>query len=429
MPPVPLHIYSCPIKRDVMGNSSHNPDQYMFGFRQLASNGKKKIGILLGAGAPVSINVGPSIENWISLIPNLDGLTKTVKSALSREDLEAYDSLEKSVENPNLEKILSKIRALAEVIGESKVHGYDSTQFISLSENICNLIRDAVSKDLPEGQTPYSELVSWINGVNRKYGVEVFTTNYDLLLEQALERSKTPYFDGFSGARDAFFDPSSISRNDLPSRWVRLWKLHGSIGWEMNDKSEIVRIPRSQKASMVYPSHIKYDQTQAAPFSSLFERLKNFLLEPDTLLISTGFSFADAHISSRLIESLQANPSAALLAFQYRNLSDEIYIRDLALKCPGVSAYCRDGAIINGVEAKWKTGILPSKGWDNIRGEYFSKNEFLLGDFTLLARFLAKAGGDYSSEPISLIQDLGVAEQQVGTALGEGEAGGSATDE
>lgn len=381
-----------------MSRSTHNPDQYMFGFRQLASNGKKKIGILIGAGAPVGINVAKDSAQWESLIPNLDGLTKTVKNGLSAEDLEVYNTLEASTEKPNLEKVLSKIRAISEVIGSSRIHNYSSDEFVSLSEKICNLIRDAVSKELPTGATPYSELVAWINGVNRKYGIEVFTTNYDLLMEQALERSKTPYFDGFSGAREAFFDPSSISRNDLPSRWVRLWKLHGSIGWEQNERSEIVRIPNSPKASMVYPSHIKYDQTQAAPFSSLFERLKNFLLEPDTVLISTGFSFADAHISSKLLESLQANPSAALLAFQFQDLETEKFITELALKCPGISAYCSDGAIINGVKAKWKLGAIPSKGWEHIRKEYYQNDKFTLGDFSALARFLATAGGDFSGD-------------------------------
>ncbi|MDU9406351.1 SIR2 family protein [Pseudomonas sp. zfem001] len=389
-----------------MSRSTHNPDQYMFGFRQIASNGRKKIGILIGAGAPVGINIAKEGQNWESLIPNLDGLTRIVKGKLTSEDLAVYNILEATTENPNLEKILSKIRALSEVIGNSEIHGYSSTEFNSLSENICNLIRDAVSKELPLKPTPYSELVSWINGVNRKHGIEIFTTNYDLLAEQALERSKTPYFDGFSGSHNAFFDPSSISRNDLPPRWVRLWKLHGSIGWEKNDKNEIVRIPKSPKANMVYPSHIKYDQTQAAPFSSLFERLKNFLLEPDTILISTGFSFADAHISSKLLESLQANPSSALLAFQYQKLDNEPFITELALKCPGISAYCRDGAVINGVKAEWKLGSLPSKGWEHIRKEYYNNNEFLLGDFSALSRFLATAGGDFSGSSVVPPQEL-----------------------
>jgi hypothetical protein len=146
---------------------------------------------------------------------------------------------------------------------------------------------------------------------------------------------------------------------------------------------------------MVYPSHIKYDQTQAAPFSSLFERFKNFLLEPDTLLISSGFSFADAHITSKIIESLIANPSAALFAFQFNKISEETFAREIAMKCPNVSVFCRDGAIINGVEAKWRTGILPAKNWQTIRDEYFKNENFLLGDFKILTRFLATAGGEF----------------------------------
>jgi len=376
-----------------MNESVHNPDQYMFGFRQIITNGKKKIGILLGAGAPVSINVGK--DAWEPLIPNVVGLTRAIKSDLSPEDLTVFNEIESSIDDKNFEKVLSKIRALADVIGTSRVHGYDSKDYIKLTNNICNSIKKVVDRELPVSPTPYCELVSWINGINRKHGVEVFTTNYDLLLEQALERVKTPYFDGFSGSRNAFFDPSSISRNDLPPRWARVWKLHGSIGWEIGPSNEVIRIPHSQNTSMVYPSHIKYDQTQAAPFSSLFERFKNFLLEPDTLLISSGFSFADAHITSKIIESLIANPSAALFAFQYNKISEESFAREIAMKCPNVSVFCRDGAIINGVEAKWRTGILPAKNWQTIREEYFKGEEFLLGDFKTLTRFLATAGGEF----------------------------------
>tara|TARA_R110001592_G_scaffold89644_5_gene263515 strand:- start:4445 stop:5617 length:1173 start_codon:yes stop_codon:yes gene_type:complete len=379
-----------------MGSSVHNPDQYMFGFRQLACNGRKKIAILIGAGAPYSINV--KAEGFEPLIPNIQGLMAIVKKELSADDLGVFEAIENSLSDKNLEKILSKSRALAEVVGKAEIYGYDEVKYLSLSQNICNTIRDVVQKDLPLGQNPYSEMVSWINGISRKYGVEIFTTNYDLLFEQALERSRTPYFDGFSGAHNAFFDPSSISKNDLPPRWARLWKLHGSIGWELTENQEVIRVPRSVNASMVYPSHVKYDQTQAAPFSSLFERLKNFLLEPDTLVISTGFSFADAHISSKIIESLSANPSSSLLAFQYNTLAQESAVKDLALKCPNISAYCRDGAVINAVEAKWGLGTLPAKNWEAVRQEYFTNGQFMLGDFNKLARFLAASGGDISSK-------------------------------
>ncbi|MDA4138681.1 SIR2 family protein [Xanthomonas hortorum pv. vitians] len=382
-----------------MENTSHNPDQHMFGFRQLATNGRKRIGILIGAGAPVSINMGGT-GSWKPLIPNIIGLEKIVLNSLSESQRNVYGQIKSSFSDSNLEKVLSRVRMLSEVIGDGKIFDFTAEEFSELSEAICNSIRDVVSQDLPAGANPYSELVSWINGINRKYAVEIFTTNYDLLIENALERAKTPYFDGFSGSKSAFFDPSSISKNDLPPRWVRLWKLHGSIGWELNENGEVVRVPDSKNANMVYPSHIKYDQTQAAPFSSLFDRLKNFILEPDALILSTGFSFADAHISSRILECLMANPTAALFAFQFNGLADEKAAKDLALKCSGISAFCSDGAVINGVEAKWKIGTPPTKNWHEVRSEYYKDNKFLLGDFLRLARFLATAGSDISQDAV-----------------------------
>jgi len=383
-----------------MSASVHNPDTYMFDFRQLVTNGRKKIGVLIGAGAPVSINVGED-GKYEPLIPNIEGLTQHVRKSLSSELLNIFETLEKSSSDNNLEKILSDVRTLGDIIGEYSVHGGNAAKFKELELAICSKIKEVVSKSLPDNQNPYSELVSWINGINRSYGVEIFTTNYDLLCEDALERSQTPFFDGFTGSRYSFFDPASISTNDLPPRWVRLWKLHGSIGWMMRSNGQVTRVPECEISNMVYPSHIKYSQTQAAPFSALFERLKNFIMEPDTLLITTGFSFADAHISSKISECLSANPTSAVLAFQYKTLAEEVYATDLAKRTPNLSVYCRDGAVINTISAPWKTGELPSKNWTHVRKEYLGdQQEFMLGDFLWLARFLAIAGGEVSASPI-----------------------------
>jgi hypothetical protein len=370
----------------------HNPDQYMFDFKHIISHGRKKVGLLIGAGAPFSVNTNKD-GTYSPLIPNVAGLTSLIREELKGEFKGVFEEIEKQIQNSNIELVLSRIRALAEVIGESKVCGLDAGGYQSLSQEICMLIHKIVNKPLPVGENPFSDTISWINGISRNHSVEIFTTNYDLLFEEAMERVKTPYFDGFSGSKTPFFDPSSISNNDLPKRWVRMWKLHGSIGWSKSESGEIVRSNTDTGSTMVYPSHIKYDQTQSAPFSSLFERLKNFLLEPDTLLICSGFSFADAHISAKLSECMSANPSSALIALQYQHLDKEVYATELASRCPNMSVYCRDGAIINGIKAPWRLGDPPSKNWVAIRAEYWKDGNFLLGDFKLLARFLAMSGG------------------------------------
>lgn len=384
-----------------MTTTVHNPDQYMYDLKHLLTHSKKKIGILLGAGAPVSINIGDE-ENWKSLIPDIKGLTELVKASLTGKDISAFEAIGLSLNDNNIELILSRVRSLAEVIGTTEIHGLDATGYKLLSETICCKIKEVVSKSLPEGENPYSHLISWINGINRDYAVEIFTTNYDLLLEEAMERSRTPYFDGFSGSKAAFFDPSSISSNDMPPRWIRLWKLHGSINWSKNSQNEVIRGEGSDEGTMVYPSHIKYDQTQSAPFSSLFERLKNFLLEPDSLLLTTGFSFADAHITAKLDECLSENKSSAIFAFQFNNLDHEMNAIKAANRRPNISVYCKDGAVINGVKAKWKTGEEPSKNWSVIRKEYWDNEQFHLGDFIKFSKFLANSSGGKAFSDIKL---------------------------
>jgi hypothetical protein len=82
-----------------------------------------------------------------------------------------------------------------------------------------------------------------------------------LLLEESFERVRAPYFDGFTGGREPFFDPVTVASNDLPARWTRLWKLHGSLGWCSNAKDEVIRTGQGNAKHLVFPEHLKYDQT------------------------------------------------------------------------------------------------------------------------------------------------------------------------
>ncbi|MES9905034.1 MAG: SIR2 family protein [Sedimenticola sp.] len=373
----------------------HNPDQYMASLRQIIAQGRKRIGLIVGAGAPVGIKKSGLDE---PLIPAVEGLTKIVLLTLKEKYGATLDGIEAELENPNIETILSRVRSLAGVIGKAKVHGLDGPGFKELGDAICTEIGEVVNQDLPAGTSPYTELVAWITGADRPHPIEIFTTNYDLLFEQALERSKTPFFDGFSGANEPFFDPSSVASNDLPSRWVRLWKVHGSLGWATNAKGEVIRAGQRQATHLVFPEHLKYDQTQKAPYSALFDRLRAFLMTPDTLLIATGFSFADAHISARIDECLAANPTASVFAFQFKMLADEAHASEIAMRRSNMSVYCPDQALINGVAAPWRPGNPPTRDWHSIRDGYWSNGgegtvgRFELGSYDRLARFFASSG-------------------------------------
>lgn len=189
---------------------------------------------------------------------------------------------------------------------------------------------------LPGEENPYSELVSWIAGTQREHAVEIFTPNYDLLIEEAFERARMPYFDGFTGAHQLFFDPVSISTDVLPKRWSRLWKLHGSLGWDVRNDL-IVRTGQRNATKLIYPDHLKYDEIRRLPYTALFDRLREFLATPDSLLLCSGFSFFDSHICAVLDEGLIANSHTAIFAFQYKTLKDEALATKFALKHPNLS--------------------------------------------------------------------------------------------
>ena len=307
--------------------SLHNPDRYMADLRQVLSHGRKRIGILIGAGAPMSMRVDETTGRAVAeggrpLVPGVAGLTEAVVHALVATDREIIETLEAEIADGlvNIETILTQVRKLAQAIGNSKVHGRDGRAYDELGRKICKAIGNVVSSSLPESiDNPYSRLVSWISGTQREYSVEIFTPNYDLLMEEAFERSRVAYFDGFTGSHRPFFDPASVSSDELPSRWSRLWKLHGSLGWKVLGNT-VIRTGQREATELIYPDHLKYDQVTRLPYSALFERLRQFLTTPDTLFICSGFSFLDRHICAVLDEALAANAHTAILAFQFRLL-------------------------------------------------------------------------------------------------------------
>lgn len=368
----------------------HNPDQYMASLRQIIAQGRKRIGILLGAGGPAGIYPTGADK---PLIPAVAGLTDIVVEALQAKYKDTLSGIKAELPSPNIETILSRVRSLAGVIGSATVHGLNGEGYKALGQAICEQIGMIVNQPLPPGNSPYSEMVTWISGSGRDHPIEIFTTNYDLLFEQALERAHVPYFDGFAGASEPFFDPSSVASNDLPARWTRVWKLHGSLGWASNARGEVIRTGKHDASHLVFPEHLKYDQTQKAPYAALFDRLRAFLMTSDTLLIATGFSFADAHISARVDECLAANPSASVFAFQFKPLEEEAHAHEIALRRPNMSVYSPDKAVINGIAAPWQPGDPPTRDWGPIRATYWGKNdktdaaEFQLGRFDRLARF------------------------------------------
>ena len=327
--------------------------------QQCLSNDKRPIGLFLGAGCPMAIRS----ENNDPLIPDIAGMTILVRKRLE-EDKECELSFRKiednlkrdGLEKPNIEDFLNHIRALRAVAGNDKVRGLSSQELDRLDKNICDQIHQIADISLPMSGTPYHHIASWVDTVQREIPVEIFTTNYDLLMEQAFESSRTPYFDGFAGARKPFF-LWTMEKDILPPRWARLWKLHGSINWYQDSDQGVFRGATQEEnisKRMIHPSYLKYQESRRMPYLAMTDRLREFLKSPTATLIICGYSFRDEHINEIIAQGLQYTQTAITFALLFENIDNYPKAVELARERFNISVLARDGAIINGQKSVWQ---------------------------------------------------------------------------
>lgn len=367
---------------------------------------KMRIAFLLGAGCPVSVRI-PDVAGTKPLIPDIRGLTEVVKAELSKsEELKSsYATLMQrfnggSPANPTVEDILSHIRALQDVVRDGAIDGLNKSALHALDAAICDLTTKVVGVDLPESITPYHQLATWIGGIHRAHPIEVFTPNYDLLVEQALEAHMIPYFDGFVGAKQAFFDLTSMENETLPPRWARLWKVHGSVNWWRTPKDEVVRRDghSSDDRQMIYPSHLKYDQSRRMPYLAMLDRLRAFLGRGQAVLVTCGYSFADQHLNEVILHGLRSNPNAICFGLLYGNRSAYADALAKARIHPNLSLLAADGAVLGTVERDWRADEqlghplheVSVTSCEATEANAAKNCKFLLGDFKCFGDFLAR---------------------------------------
>lgn len=389
--------------------------------QQSLSQNRKQIGFFIGAGCPLSIRVTTTDKegNAVNspLIPDVAGLTGIIHEKLTSNDVAKPSSWDKIVEivrtdggnHRNIELLLSQIRLLSSVAGTGTAREMNASELKKLDEDICGIISREVEKSLPDKQSPYHNLAIWTRSVRRDKPVHLFTTNYDLLAEQALEESSAPYFDGFIGSRKAFFDLGAVEDEGiLPPRWTRLWKMHGSLNWRLVNGKSVVRSDQKtdDQSYLIYPSHLKYDQSRKMPYLAMLDRLKEFLLNPSSLLFISGYSFGDEHINDIICRSLESNPSAHVFAFLFGDLDSPQYsqAKECASATPNLSVLAFDKGIIGRIEGEWSAADdtdsynLPS-GVVNVDAS--TKTCVLkLGDFMVLGNLLKSLSGGISEDAI-----------------------------
>lgn len=366
--------------------SAHDVVGFVNGLSEKLASRSRHVCVFLGAGASKACG-----------LPDIAGLTEHVCGALTGDQLTAFERL---ATGRNLEQVLSRLRRIATLLEESEdtVDGLTGEQAGALDVEICRLIIDKLTSATVTYE-PMWRLASWAARAEYHRPVELFTVNYDLLVETGLEALGVPYFDGFVGTLRAQFRGDLVEGVgdaergvqsvgvSLPAFLVRLWKLHGSVHWvwSENENPTVVRLgmpaPGGQPAA-IYPSDAKYDESRRVPFLVLQDRLRRALDEPETLTLITGYSFGDQHLNETIFNAARRRPRSEFIVFCYSAIPDEVAA--LAATTPNVQVVTRGEAVLGGIRQPWKKP-------DSIPADVWNDDKFLLGDFEFFTRFLARS--------------------------------------
>ncbi len=411
--------------------NTHDPREHIRGIHQILISDKKRIGFLFGAGTSFATG-HPTF-----FVPAIEKMTKTIVAEVEAHSPEFAAAIKEIQAEAdilkvafNIETLLSSIEAKRAVIGAGKLNGLDSTAFTGLAKlvkaHVVKLV--SVHENLPADdrkKLAHARLANWVQKARRRFPAEIFTTNYDYLFEIALEGSGIPYFDGFSGSFEPFFCPEAVEDVEAYPHLVKLWKMHGSLGWTYRDTDKAVIRQQSapEDSILIYPSHLKYNTSKKQPYVGLIDRLCAFLQQDDAVLFTCGYSFGDNHINERLVTSLRRGANSHVIAMYYDEtwtedkkslfgLADEANnVRGLATHGTSgkLSVYGLRHAVIGGKFGEWRLRDEP-KTTESIRvSQYFDEDaatpsneagerkgderwegtgRFLLPDFLKLTDFL-----------------------------------------
>lgn len=181
--------------------------------------------------------------------------------------------------------------------------------------------------------------------------INIFTTNFDIFIEDSCERLSIPYNDGFSGQINPTFNVANFNKiqkykslqfdntSDIPL--FNIIKLHGSVSWQAENEnifysngSHIADDLDTKtgddfeigynKIAVINPNAEKHFETVLdINYASM---LRKFILElekENSVLIIIGCSLADKHIKNLLYGVMKSNPTLVVVYFSYSKYSEK----------------------------------------------------------------------------------------------------------
>lgn len=310
--------------------------------------------------------------------------TNSGNNAMSLQDIESVfkERIQKAAEKiaqnnnrgePNIE---DSIRVITDLLRGLEIlegaGGTESSDFIKLKDEYHKLIADftesisdiehsIASANETEREKAFNYLVNFLMSFASRTGtrerLNIFTTNYDRLIEAGSEIAGLHLLDRFVGTLAPIF---RSSRLDIDMHYnppgmrgeprylegvARFTKLHGSIDWiDTGDNIRRIGLPFGSKdianfldapglsgtdsrKIMIYPNSAKDRETSEYPYVELFRDFAAALCRPNSTLVTYGYGFGDDHIN-RTIRDMLTIPSTHLVIISYTDIGEQAEEKD-----------------------------------------------------------------------------------------------------
>lgn len=283
--------------------------------------------------------MAPLATEFLAAAPGVEDIQ--FPSAAERAALSTHLGFDLGAEEfqKNLERLMEVLYSFQFVLKRSK--NYELAKGAAAIDSLIGKVTTFVTKRCSEGlfadgdtaivdlyQAFYRKLVYRDRTLPRPW---VFTTNYDLFSETAMDRLGMPYCNGFSGTIERRFNPTTYryalaEQLDLTSRkwaavdsFIYLCKLHGSINWVEEGGSlfpirEVSTVTAAKTGRvMIYPTPMKQNASFGSPYSDLFREFQARVVREQSVLFALGYSFGDEHVNNIIFQALTV-PTFRLVA-------------------------------------------------------------------------------------------------------------------
>ena len=209
------------------------------------------------------------------------------------------------------------------------------------------------ANDYKSAQYLLNFMVSFASRSGTRERLNIFTTNYDRIVEFGAELAGVRLIDRFVGTVNPIFRSSRLEIDmhyNPPGirgepRYlegvVHFTKLHGSLDWVyQNGNVRRISVPfgaetvesyftqfAGEKADarslMIYPNASKDRETSEYPYVELFRDLAASICRPNSTIVLYGYGFGDEHVN-RVIMDMLTIPSCHLVVISYSDEGDRI---------------------------------------------------------------------------------------------------------